>query len=102
MALLPANRTTPVAAYIAVGTVGSAANSLRGSTVTDVPVNGTVRRPPGSTTTTLPPRSRMALRCRRGLGTCRKLHLETMGFAPTIRSSFVLSRSGNGWVNGKP
>jgi hypothetical protein len=53
MALLPANRTTPVAAYIAVGTVGSAANSLRGSTVTDVPVNGTVRRPPGSTTTTL-------------------------------------------------
>lgn len=53
MALLPANRTRPLPPYIALGPQGSAANVLRGATVTDVQINGGVRRPPGSTTTTL-------------------------------------------------
>jgi len=55
--LLPANRTTPIAAWIAVRTPGSAANVLRGATVTDTTVNdGTsniARRPPGGTTVSI-------------------------------------------------
>ena len=55
--LLPANRTTPLPPYIAVRTPGSAANSLRGATVTDVTVNDGVsdiaRRPPGTTTVSI-------------------------------------------------
>lgn len=55
--LLPANRTTPVPAYIALQTIGSARNSLRGATVTDTTVNDGVsniaRRPPGTTTVTI-------------------------------------------------
>jgi len=53
MALLPANRTTPVPPYIGIGRVGSARNAMRGSTVNDQTVNGVARRPPGATTTTL-------------------------------------------------
>ena len=53
MALLPANRTTPVPPYIGIGRVGSARNSMRGSTVTDQTAGGAARRPPGATTTTL-------------------------------------------------
>ena len=54
MALLPANRTTPVPPYIGIGRVGSARNALRGTTVSDQTVNNGVavqaRRPPGATT----------------------------------------------------
>ncbi len=59
-----------------------------------------VRR--GSTTTTRPPRAAISRSRLVGSATCRKLHLDTTGFAPTMTRHSVRSTSGNGWVNGKP
>src|SRR5690349_13454378 len=59
-----------------------------------------VRR--GSTKNTRPPRAVIALSFCAGLGTWRKLHLETTGLAPTTMRQRVSSRSGNGWVKGNP
>src|SRR5512144_521798 len=48
------------------------------------------------------PRAAIVCRVLPGLGTWRKLHLETTGLAPTMIRQPVRSRSGNGWVKGKP
>ena len=52
-----------------------------------------VRR--GSTTIT-PPRAATWRMRRDGFGTCRKLHFETTGFAPTMTRHHTRSTSGNG------
>jgi len=78
--LLPANRTTPVAAYIAVRNTGSAAGSLRGSTVTDTTVSNGVsdvaRRPPGTTTVSIA-RSQKTLSVAQASQTNESLKLST-------------------------
>ena len=59
-----------------------------------------VRR--GSTTNSRAPRASSSLSAAIGAGTCRKLHFDTAGLAPTTIRQRVRSRSGNGCVKQNP